>query len=1186
MSDLPVFHRLDEIESNVMSELKDFQQETVKRIDYLYNNGQKRILVSDEVGLGKTLIARGTIAKFAKLRKKEGDDLVKVVYICSNASIAQQNLEKLKIVNEVQVSNSNTSRLSMQHLNIFKDENDKKVRENYIQIIPLTPQTSFKITNSQGLAEERALMYTILKHLPDFEGYENKLSEFLRCGVKYWEKLVDDYDTEVNECDCKSKVFGEKVNECNEESENFPKGYLGFMCCKLSHSLKNHEFLTELMEYLEKDEFDCYESKPFIIELRKIFTEISLDKLDPDLIIMDEFQRFNYLLSADTGSDMDLLINKFFNNNNKEDLRILLLSATPYKMYSTLDEINETHVDEHYKEFFKVMDFLNTSEDDKNNFNTIWSNYSMKLKEINSGTDSFILAKNEAEDALYKNICRTERITEAHAAELIDDNDKYNLLKVFKNDINSYIEFEKLLQSIDIDIKTVPVDYIKSSPYLMSFMDNYKLKGKIVGYFGNHPQEIYKIFKKMNRDVFWINDLAIENYKKIEFNHARLCHLMKNVFKDNAELLLWVPPSKGYYSSEGVFEGIQNFSKTLIFSSWEMVPRMISTLVSYETERRTIGKLPKDNQNITYSKSKYSTSNRIRYQIKENKPSTMNLLSLIYPSSYLSMVYVPIECLNKDLSLGEIENKLKKRIGSQLEQLDEELNLLNNDGFKNSDGSSGWYYLAPLLLDCLDEKSKHLNSEGAGSCLKWYDCTKYVRNWFNEFKNYLKEQKEEDKEKRQNKQNFEKHIAYLEETFDALVDYAKKEDEEFVSLNNKDSNILIDKLGRKPDDLVDVLVDIAIASPANCIYRSYRRELSSYGNLNLTISKGNENFDSNEELKGELAKEMKKYVHLCSKFSFNFLSMMNDLDSMATIDTVDQFYGLSGDAYWKKILTYSKQGNLQAVFDEYVYLLSNGLDKNNENRINIIHEKFLGSMNFRKIPYSVETFDDFKSEIYEENQSEALDEDNKKMKIRTHFAVPFAKGAGNDADTNRKTSVRDAFNSPFRPFVLASTSIGQEGLDFHNYCRRIVHWNLPSNPIDLEQREGRINRFACLAIRQNIAERYGLKTDEFENNIWIEMFAKAIKEKEKIGGVSDLIPFWGLTERKDMIKIERILPFYPFSIDQEKYNRLINILLVYRLTLGQPRQEELVKEIMKEKKLHERKDLFINLSPYYKKEKA
>ena len=54
----------------------------------------------------------------------------------------------------------------------------------------------------------------------------------------------------------------------------------------------------------------------------------------------------------------------------------------------------------------------------------------------------------------------------------------------------------------------------------------------------------------------------------------------------------------------------------------------------------------------------------------------------------------------------------------------------------------------------------------------------------------------------------------------------------------------------------------------------------------------------------------------------------------------------------------------------------------------------------------------------------------------------------------RKENIRNAFNSPMRPFVLATTSIGQEGLDFHNYCRVIMHWNLPSNPIDV----GRILR--------------------------------------------------------------------------------------------------------------------------------
>lgn len=52
----------------------------------------------------------------------------------------------------------------------------------------------------------------------------------------------------------------------------------------------------------------------------------------------------------------------------------------------------------------------------------------------------------------------------------------------------------------------------------------------------------------------------------------------------------------------------------------------------------------------------------------------------------------------------------------------------------------------------------------------------------------------------------------------------------------------------------------------------------------------------------------------------------------------------------------------------------------------------------------------------------------------------------------RDDQVRQAFNSPFWPFVLASTSIGQEGLDFHAYCHAVVHWNLPSNPVDLECR--------------------------------------------------------------------------------------------------------------------------------------
>ena len=54
-----------------------------------------------------------------------------------------------------------------------------------------------------------------------------------------------------------------------------------------------------------------------------------------------------------------------------------------------------------------------------------------------------------------------------------------------------------------------------------------------------------------------------------------------------------MPPSKPYYEMQGVYKGSELSSKTLIFSSWEMVPRMLACMISYEAERRTVGKIAK-----------------------------------------------------------------------------------------------------------------------------------------------------------------------------------------------------------------------------------------------------------------------------------------------------------------------------------------------------------------------------------------------------------------------------------------------------------------------------------------------------------------------------------------------------------------------------------------------------------------
>lgn len=181
----------------------------------------------------------------------------------------------------------------------------------------------------------------------------------------------------------------------------------------------------------------------------------------------------------------------------------------------------------------------------------------------------------------------------------------------------------------------------------------------------------------------------------------------------------------------------------------------------------------------------------------------------------------------------------------------------------------------------------------------------------------------------------------------------------------------------------------------------------------------------------------------------------------------------------------------------------------------------------------------------------------------------------------RSDSVRDAFNSPFRPFILTTTSIGQEGLDFHLYCRKILHWNLPANPVDFEQREGRINRFKNLAIRQNLAIKYREKLQSPDSStIWDQLYQLAI-DYEK-GDKSDLVPFWHVEPQN--IFIERQVPTIPYSKEVKKLRNLLRTISVYRIALGQPRQEDLINYLIEnfdEKEIEKvQKQLLINLSPF------
>ena len=1046
----PIDIQIQEVEAKTMAMLKDFQRATVERIEALYWEGQKRVLVADEVGLGKTLIARGVIAKMAKLRYLEDDPLFKVVYVCSNQNIARQNIRKLDIF-KTGYDDIAETRLSMQHLKAEEQEIAAKEKGQYIELIPLTPQTSFRVTQGAGSMDERALMFSVLSWLPAFQEdseLRDKLNYALQFGVKdegwNW-RVWGGYN-----------AYTKRIQRCHDRTSGL---YPGNVLAEVMASPVYHE----MMDYLSGR---IYVSNTvqgdygLICKLRRLFAEISVGRLNPDLVIMDEFQRFRFLIE---NQDMDskLLTDRFLTDKSDDvqDLvRVLLLSATPYKLYSTPEEIQDAGEDSHYAEFMSVMKFLMQDEAAYSDFKTVWSDYSHSLRELSTGDVSVLsMKKNKAQDAMYSCMCRTERNSVMDSGDYIDDATKNDHLSIEEGDILAYLDVQRILEKTGLRI-SLPVDYVKSCPYIFSFMQNYEAKKRLAEYFKKHQEEIEVVRSKW----LWLNKKTVNKYGQLPSVNARFERLKKEAIDSKSALLMWVPPTKPYYAPQGVFKNVESFSKILVFSSWEMVPKMIASLLSYEAERLSIGKLGGE----YFSERRYPQG-RLTFKVAAGRAASMSLLSLVYPNQSLANLYNPLEYINAGITdIKTIERDLREKVRQLLVPYRE--NRQVDSGLTDKT----WYYLVPMLFD------------GKERIKQWLEQTTSDEKGFNAHKEAL--------------------LALLDEPL---------------------------SLGKEPDDLEETIVDMVLGSPAICALRAY---------------------EGNTTRATQLAKVFRR--------------RFNTPDATAIVELAYS-RRKDDDAHWQDVLRYCKDGNFQSMLDEYSHLIKEG-DTLDEKR----HQQIIDALTLHTASPEVESFNEFRARI-------SGDRSSKERKMRSNYAVAFGQTRGEaEGVVNRKDSIQGSFNSPMRPFVLATTSIGQEGLDFHLYCRKIMHWNLPSNPVELEQREGRINRFKCLAIRENVVRKFG--AIQFTSDVWQEMFDAA--EQEKGENQSDLIPFWCFGKDQE-VKIERLLPFYPMSRDENNYSHLIKILNYYRLTLGQPRQEELLEYVFSEvRDAAQLKQLFIDLSPFSK----
>lgn len=984
----------------------DFQAATAEHVLEAYKKGQKRVLVADEAGLGKTTVASEVVRRVKEELSKdvlEDDGLYCIVYVCCNLQIAQQNIDTLS--DDGAKVDLSQSRLSMQHFVYYRKKAELQEQGKDTLVLSLTPATSFQMTYGTGSVDERALIYSCLTLLPDFSSdkVKEQLSSILvRDASVSWPNKLAAYVTAVSEenmSDYRKIIIDQlyyHLNQNNNEDESLNNRLL-----RLCNSTHNENWKKETNQIISK--------------LRKIFADISLEILKPDLVIMDEFQKFSALIDTDkaTETEENMIARKFFAN---KDTYILLLSATPYKPYTTLEELNDSNNDEQYKDFHRLMDFLHANDDTKVDFKTIWREYSSALKHLEKETDETIGQKHQsAESMLYHVMGRTERSNEGIIQEDLPPIDDY--LSV--GDIKSFVQMQHLIDNcrkFGKKVYSAPVDYAKSSAYQLSFMDNYKLKDTIA--------EAWKAGagKGIKKDCLLLDRNEVENYRLEDYKNARLDFVIDTIFgkgkkSTGAESLLWIPASHPYYTQQpNVFTKNESFSKYLVFSSWGMVPKMLACLISYETERRLFRRT-----NETYHKEDS--------QLLKDSAKTKALTIMHTVSTCLADMYDPEECYGKPLSA--IKQQIKKAVKNKLNEF---------DGNTVSRVSSLDIYQLLLAFDNPDEEIRNI-----------------------------------------------------------------------------------------PEEADDVLAEMAIGAPSMCLYRIFKR----IGDANA------------KEHAEDVAKEL--------------VGIFNNRQGIAAVRSNCRAHS----NYFQNVVDYCIMGNLQAVLDEFVHMI--GENESPKDIVARMKESFASAY-----PQQVNTIQTFGT-------------DNK-YTMRKHFAVDFGSGKQTEKEVNHATNVRSAFNSPFRPFVLASTSVGQEGLDFHWYCRKMIHWNLPSNPQNMEQREGRINRYKCLSVRRNIAKLYS------ETFKWDDMFGKASAELK--GDNPEMVPYWYLPLNDehfkdiDTEKIERIIPMYPMSEDESRYSRLIKVLSLYRLTMGQPRQEELLQMLEGKISKEQIKQLIFDLSPFNRNKKT
>jgi len=1058
----------------VLGTLKDFQRSTARWVfQRMFDEEDPalRFLVADEVGLGKTHVAKGVVAQVLAHLDSIGDARHDIVYICSNASIAKQNLKKL-VPKGVSVVDT-ADRLSMLPLSAASNEDEEM---GGVNIYPITPGTSFDFGRRTGKFRERVLVFAFLRELWGATEMATGRARWI-----YWEGVSPE--------DGDERLLS-RAGTYRPAAVRFAPEFAAEMA-NLDDSrrkkdeptmLEMHRELVEQLKYKRQMSRDLKDKKAELIGLvRQALATLGVTLLQPDLVIMDEFQRFKQLLDPSSTALQAVLARRLFDHKDPvtgRPTRTLLLSATPYRMYSRRGEDED-----HFSDFIATCRFLIGSDETIKALKHDFASLRLALTSPSARGDALRYCENIG-STLRKVIARTERLGVT--------SDRDGMLKEHVHDTSiESIDLEAYLRLGDISAAVranEPTEYWKSSPFLFNFMDKYKMKQDFEELIEEGGLPVGETLEPGAGFISWGD---VSRYREVDPQNGRLRWLLKDLRQHRAFELAWMPPSMRYYNAATVYETeeAESFTKRLIFSGWSVVPKTVSSLVTFASEQSVFEGVRKQRYDAEASAR---GRGRLDYRVpRGERPASMNVFAMCWPSVTLAELGDPRPSGTERLSIEELRIRTRLKVAATMMDITREAPTLGQV-------DSRWYWAAPLLMDA----AMHPSVMG-----DWFGVHGSEDSWA--------EGKLEEEENSQGESTRRTGRAF------------KAHANEAWSLIHGD----LRELGRVPSDLIDVLVDIAIGGPAVCALRA----LSSVSGLER---------DDPAVLRGAaaVAGSMRRFFNEAE---------VNALVLGAARQRREEDAADDRERYWLDAVRHGVDGNLQAVLDEHFHVLRDWLGfvsyESEQDRLDVIArivERLQDALGVRAAVFRVDI-------PTTRNGSTELDSHS----MRAKFAAALGQRAAEDEGSDRTDAISAGFNSPFWPFVLVSTSIGQEGLDFHLWSHAVVHWNLPSNPVDLEQREGRVHRFKGHAVRKNLAESLDAKWDSSSNgDIWQSIFDWAAESRAP--GDSELVPYW--VYDKGAARIERHIPLPPFSRDKAALPRLKKSLAAYRLAFGQPRQEELL----------------------------